>query len=74
MLTSHILILLSLDAEIRKSPFGVNSIDEIECSWPERVLTQDRLSKFHILIVKSDEHEASNLPVVSKVKEFIAAV
>ena len=72
--TSHILMLLSLEAEMRKSPLGVNSIEEIVCSCPEKVLTQERLSKFHIFMVKSDEHEASNLPLLSNDRQLIAAV
>ena len=67
-------MVLSLEAETRKSPLGKNSIEEIVCSCPDKVFTQERLSKFHIFMVKSEEHDASSFPLLSNDKQFIAAV
>ena len=40
------------------------------CSCPVIVFVQVNVSKFHIFILKSLEHEANSLPVLSKVKQF----
>ncbi len=56
---SQILIVLSREDEIKKSPFGVNLTHDTVCSCPCRVLTHVYVEKSHNLIVRSFEHDAS---------------
>lgn len=56
--TSHILMVLSREEEMRKSPEGMKVTEETLWSWPCRVLTQEYVLKSHSLMDMSAEQEA----------------
>lgn len=59
--TSHILIVLSRDADNTKSPAGTNATDETLWSWPSIVLKHSNVwVKSHNFIDISALQEASN--------------
>ena len=59
--TSHILSVLSLDADTRKSPEGMKLREETLWSWPNIVLIHSYVWKFHSRMDMSAEHEAEQL-------------
>ena len=56
--TSHILIVLSREADTRWSPDGKKSTEEILWSWPCKVFKHSYVWKSHIFTVMSAEQEA----------------
>lgn len=72
--TSHILIVLSREAETRWSPEGRKSTDEILWSCPCKVFKHSYVWKSHIFTVMSAEQEAEtkNCKNMSFVKNNIS--